>query len=230
MHHYLDIRRIKRLSFFGSAAVAVGLISMVVGIILAFSSPETSGLVLSTSFAGLIISQLGFQLRTRWARHPRIDELLDEALKGLDERHAIFHYLLGASHALVTPAGVFAVCTTTLEGDVAFTHGRWVHTPPPGRSGRTPKPRTLAEPSRQAETEVTQLKKTLARRLPARADLSLQPLLVFLHPNAQIESQGSPFRALHVKKLKAYLRALPRGETLSQAEVRTLAQTLGQEA
>ncbi len=166
MHHYIDARHIRRLTFLGTAAIAVGLASMVVGIILAFKSPEASGLVLSTSFAGLIISQLGFQLRTRWARHPRIDELLDDALKGLDERHAIFHYLLGASHALVAPAGVFAVCTTTLEGEVAFSDGRWMHTPPPGRSGRSPKPRALAEPTRQAETEVSRLRKARARRLP----------------------------------------------------------------
>ncbi len=229
MHHYLDARRIKRLSFIGAAAIAIGLVSMVGGIFLAFTSPEASALVLTTSFAGLITSQLGFQLRTRWARHPRIDELLDEALKGLDERHAVFHYLLGASHALVAPAGIFAICSTTLEGEVTYKDGRWVHTPPPGRSGRTPKPRSLSEPSRQAEAEVRQLTKALARRMPERAELPIQPLLVFLHPNARVESQGSPFRALHVKQLKAYLRSQPRGQTLTQDEVRSLAQAMGQE-
>jgi len=230
MHHYLDARRLKRLSFTGTAAIVVGIVSMLVGIVLSFTSTEATGLVLSTSFVGLIISQLGFQLRSRWARHPRIDEQLDETLKALDERHAIFHYLLGASHALISPAGVFAVCTTTLEGEVAYRDGRWLHTPPPGRSGRESKSRALAEPSRQAEAEVGSLKKALARHLPSRTEIAVQPLLVFMHPNARVESQRAPFRALHIKQLKAFLRSLPRGDSLSQAEVRDLAQALGQEA
>jgi hypothetical protein len=178
------------------------------------------------SFGGLILSQIGNTQRSRWGKHPRMDEMLDEALKGLDERYALFHYLLSASHALVTPSGVFALCTTAIEGEISYRDGKWWRERPARRGGAARR-QSLSEPGSQTAGEAERLKKDLRRRL--RRDEVPQPeaILVFVHANAQVGAEGAPFQAVHIKKLKSHLRSLPKAKTLSAGDVRLLAEPVG---
>ena len=226
MRRYIDNRKVKRMAALGTAGLVVGVLSMLVGLGISFIERENAPLVLSTSFMGVIIAQLGLTQRSRWGGHPRTDETLDDSLKGLDDRYAIFHYLLGASHTLVCPAGVFAVCTTSLEGEIAYKGGQWMHTPPAGRRNRPSKPRSLGQPDRETSAEVERLKKALAKHLGGAPTVNPQPLLVFLHQNARVEDVDAPYRALHAKKLKAYLRGLPKAATLPHDQVEGLARAL----
>jgi hypothetical protein len=228
MQSYIDAGRIRRAATLGSVAIGFGLLSMILSIGLAFTRPESMGLVLVTSFTGLLVSQVGIYLRNRWGRSPRMDEILDDALKGLDDRYVFIHYMVGASHALICPAGILAVCTSDLQGEARYEDGGWVHTPPPARSGRASKPRPLSEPKRQTQGEVEHLRKALTRHLPESTELPIEPLLVFVHPDSQIRDVGAPFRATHVKKLKAHLRTAGRRPTLSPAQIGTLLRSLGQ--
>jgi hypothetical protein len=225
MRRYIDNRKVKRMATLGTAGLVIGVLSMLVGLALSFLARENAPLVLSTSFMGVIIAQLGLTQRSRWGGHPRTDETLDDSLKGLDERYAVFHYLLGASHALICPSGIYAVCTTTLEGEISYQDGQWQHTPPSRRS-RPSKPRSLGQPDRETTAEVERLRKALTKHLGAEPEERIRPLLVFLHPNARVEDIDAPYRALHAKKLKAYLRSLAKSPTLPPDKVEALARTL----
>ncbi|MCJ7708752.1 MAG: hypothetical protein MUO38_14190, partial [Anaerolineales bacterium] len=55
----------------------------------------------------------------------------------------------------------------------------------------------------------------------------IEPILVLIHPNAQVETEKPPFTAIHIKKLKGFLRSLPKGPTLAAEEVASLARGLG---
>jgi hypothetical protein len=216
---------IRRNSTIGTVATVAGIALMVGAIALALTRQELFNLTLMVSFGGLILSQIGNTQRSRWGKHPRMDEMLDEALKGLDERYALFHYMLAANHALMTPSGVFALCTTAIEGEISFQDGRWWRERRARRGGSRRQP--LSEPGSQTAGVAQRLGRDLGRRL-GRDDLpEAEAILVFVHPNAQLDAGEAPFQSVHIKKLKAHLRGLPKAKTLSAEDVRALARSVG---
>ncbi len=218
MQRYIDAAKVRRYSRLGSALSFAGLALMLASIVLAFTRQEEFSLILATSFSGLTLSQLGMFLRNRWGRHPRMDEMLDEALKGLDERYAIFHYLLGASHALFTPAGVFALCTSDVGGEIQYQDGAWVRTRPRPSLLHRSRLQRLPDPTGQVQADARRLARTLQRRLRLDHELPVQPILVFVNPRAELSVEAALYPVVHLKKLKAYLRSLPRarGPTAEQ--------------
>jgi hypothetical protein len=55
----------------------------------------------------------------------------------------------------------------------------------------------------------------------------IKPILVFLHPETTTNADNAPIPAVHLKKLKAAIRKFDKGQTLDQAEVLQLADSLG---
>jgi hypothetical protein len=227
MQRYIDTRRVKRRRTFGLVLTISGLVLMLGAVAASFLYPAYITIIFGASLIGLLVSQTGRQVFDRWGRSPRIDEVLDAGLKGLDGRYATFHYALGASHALFCPSGIFALCTSDIDGKIEYTPGKWLRTPAKPSRFRPSGPRPLAEPARQTASEVAALQRTLAKHFKREEAIPVQPILVFLHPNADVEAASAPFAAVHVKKLKAHLRSLPKGDTLSAEEVRTLARAVG---
>jgi hypothetical protein len=226
MQRYVNDRLIRRNRFIGTAGTVTGIVLMVGAIIIALTRPQLFNLTLMVSFGGLILSQIGNTQRSRWGKHPRMDEVLDEALKGLDERYALFHYLLAASHALVTPSGIFALCTTAIEGEISYQDGKWWRERP-ARRGGAPRRQSLSEPGSQTAGEAERLGKDLRRRL-GRDDIpSPEAILVFVHANAQVSAEEAPFDTVHIKKLKSHIRSLSKAKTLSAEDVRALGESLG---
>ncbi len=222
MQRYLDAARVRRYSRLGNGLSLSGLVLMIASIVLAFTRQEEFTLILAASFSGLTLSQIGMLLRNRWGRHPRMDELLDEALKGLDERYAIFHYLLGASHALFSPAGAFALCTSDADGEIHYRDGTWVRIRPrPGLLSKT-RAQRLPDPAGQVNADARRMTRQLQRLLNLETELPVRPILVFVHPEAQLVVEGAPFPAVHLKKLKAYLRSLPRARGLTAEQIASL--------
>lgn len=221
MLRYLDVAKVRRYSRLGNVLSVTGLAVMIASIVLAFTRPEAFSLILAASFSGLTLSQVGMILRNRWGRHPRMDELLDEALKGLDDRYAIFHYLLGASHALFSPAGAFALCTSDADGEILYQNGTWVRLRPrPSLLSRSRQQR-LPDPAGQVEADARRMARQVQRLLRLEHELPVRPILVFVHPGAQLTAEGAPFPTVHLKKLKAYLRSLPRarGPTVTTEQI-----------
>lgn len=222
MQRYIDAAKVQRYRSLGSSLSFAGLAMMIAAIVLAFTRQEEFFLILATSFSGLTLSQMGMFLRNRWGRRPRMDERLDEALKGLDDRYAIFHYLLGASHALFSPAGVFALSTSDADGEIQYQEGAWVRIrPKPGLLSRSRLQR-LPDPTGQVRAEAHRLARTLQRRLRLDHELPVQPILVFISPRADLSVEGAPFPVVHLKKLKAYLRSLPRARGLTAEQISNL--------
>ncbi|MEW6566978.1 MAG: hypothetical protein AB1449_02190 [Chloroflexota bacterium] len=222
MQRYIDAPKVRRYGKLGSVLSFGGLALMIAGIVLAFARREEFFLILATSFSGLTLTQLGTLLRNRWGRHPRMDELLDDALKGMDDRYAIFHYLLGAAHALFCSAGVFALCTSDVDGEISYQGGVWIRLrPKPGLLSRS-RVQRLPDPAAQIRSDVARLRRTIARQLSLEGDLAVLPILVFVHPQAEVRAEGAPFPAVHIKKLKPYLRSLPKTRGLTPEQVSAL--------
>lgn len=223
MRLYIPEARVRRYARIGLIATLMGLACMINGIVLVFVRQDLIGVILGSSFLGLLLTQVGMAFRNQWGRQPRMDQVLDEALKGLDDRYAVFHYLLDASHAVFAPEGVYVLLTTDLDGDIRCEDGAWVRYRPSRRKGRPPSRQRLDDPGRRVGPEAERLRKTLTRRLGLAEAPEIQPILVFVHPHAEVHAGDAPVATVHLKKLKAFLRARPRRRPLPPDQLAALA-------
>lgn len=223
MQSYINASKVRRNGVIARILTYGGLGIMGLGLLVSFQEPVRIDLVFLMFFVGMIASQIGIPMRNRWDRRPRMDEVLDSALKGLDKRYAVFHYSLGAKHVLFSPAGVFALIPRLESGKIRYTNGTWTRTTPRKRRifrrGGTRKIRGI---ERQSRTEITRASKNVEVN-----PLSIRALIVFVHPGAALQAEGAPSPAAHVKKLKPGLRKMTKAETLSALQVNSLAAERG---
>jgi hypothetical protein len=117
------IRRRKgigRWTMYGGIALSIG------AVVLIFQNESAFLLSLIGVLVGTLLSQVGMVIYGRFGREPRMDEVLDGVMKGLDDEYALFHYYLGTDHALFTPAGPYAILPKLEEGEINFEDGSWV--------------------------------------------------------------------------------------------------------
>ena len=221
MRQYIDLAKVKRNARLARILSFGGLAFMGLGLLISFRPPYRIDLVLGLFLAGILASQVGLPMRNRWDRRPRIDEVLDGALKGLDQRFAIFHYSLGARHVLICPGGVFAVIPRLENGLIQYSDGYWTRTTNKSGLLRRAGTRRVRGIEREIAVEVDRASSHL--ELP----FEVRPFIVFLHAGAEMDVRESPELATHLKKLKTALRKLPKAQTLSKPQIEQLATDRG---
>jgi hypothetical protein len=227
MRNYLDQRRVTRNSRLSKVLIIVGLGSMVVAFLVSLGRSLYINQVLVFALIGTVISQIGMALYNRWGRRPRVDEVLDHMLKGLDDRFAVFHYSLGTAHVLICPAGAYALLPNFDEGDVTYSDGKiWVD---PGKGGilRRSRRKQLKNIDNDAKSAEEAIDKALKMSAPGESQKSIGSIHVFMRENSQVNVKDSPYLTTHMKKLKNVVRRLPKGKSFSKEEIESLAQILG---
>ncbi len=211
--HIQSRRRIGRYAFFGGFGL------LIVGLIISLSSQsriELFPLSLACLVIGVVLSQFGGYYVRRFDRGELPHLALSKALKGFDDRYTLVHYGTPASHVLLTPDALYAMVAKPQAGRVAYQDGRWRNPSGLRRLLTWMSEEGLGNPTREAGAEVARLQRFLARRLPD-TPVEVQPLIVFLNANADIDAAASPVPALHVKKLKDWLRSRPKGDLPREA-------------
>ena len=216
MQQYIDSAKVKRNARLARILSFGGLAVMGLGLLISFRPPYRIELVLGLFLVGILASQIGLSMRNRWDRRPRIDEILDGALKGLDQRFAIFHYSLGARHVLICPGGVFAVIPRVENGLISYSDGSWTRTTNKGGLLRRAGTRSIRGIEGEISSEVDRAGSRL--NLP----FAVRPFIVFLHAGAEMDIRESPELATHLKKFKSSLRKLPKAQTLSAQQIKQL--------
>jgi len=217
MRQHIDAAKVRRNARLSRILSFGGLGVMGLGLLISFRPPYRVDLVLGLFLVGILASQIGLPMRNRWDRRPRIDEILDGALKGLDQRFGIFHYSLGARHVLICPGGVFAVIPRSENGVINYSDGRWTRTTSKGGLLRRAGTRKIRGIRREAASEVDRAASHLNLSFPVR------PFIVFLHGGAEMDVRQGPELSTHIKKLKSAIRKLPKAETLTPRQVEKLA-------
>jgi hypothetical protein len=187
------LRRIAKILTFGAGIDGGGPAGL-------FAGYREYGVALGLSVIGLAGSQMGTMMMRRWPENGRSDQIFDAALKGLDGRHALYHYLLGCRHALFTPRGVLALFPVAEPGRYEARDGVLWRTRIK-RGVAAGKASDVGRLASQADTEGADLEQRLSRRLPDRAEWDVLPVLVFVHPEARLEADGFSPPVVHLKKL-----------------------------
>lgn len=211
---YRDEERLSKLKKRGQQASIVGFLLLLGGFVLVFLTVRY--LILFQTVAligGFGLTQYGLYLQHRYARSPRPDEVLDEAVKSVARDGVMYHYLLPAPHVLLTPAGpiVFALKYQTgiihAEGDKWTQKGlgfrRFF-----GQEG-------LGNPTRDAEKMVASLAGYISQNAPEIEEVPIAAMIVFTSKNTdELDVAGSRIPAMHYSKVKGFMKQQGKGTPL----------------
>jgi hypothetical protein len=224
MQRYIKEKGIERKAKLGKILTFGGLAVVVVIFIYSLQSDVLNNSFLIIVLIAMLLSQYGIFLDNRWGKHPRIDEVFDQALKGFDSKYSLFHYELGANHVLISPSGVHALIPVILEGEISYDDEKWYQTRIRRGKERTKKIKNLIT---DAAIEVRSLTKALKKRLEDQEIPEVKPILVLLHDDATSNASNAPIPIVHQKKLKSLIRKLGKGPTLDEGQVLQVADSLG---
>jgi hypothetical protein len=205
MRTFRNDKFIQKRANIGRYVSLFGLGVLVLGLIISFSAPELIGISFLTLIVGFIASQVGIYYGNRYARLDRPDEVLSKALKGFDDRYTLYQYSTPAGNVLVTPNACCVFVVKMQSGPIAYQDGKWKHGIGWKRLFRLFAQEGLGNPGNDVQLEMNSLKRYLDKHLPG-VEIPLQPVIVFGNDTAVIDANESPVPAMHVKKLKDWLR------------------------
>lgn len=237
-----------------------GLGLMLGGLVVSFLGLDYIAWSYGALFAGLFLFNAGARDHRRFARRPREDEAVAQALRGLDHRFRLVQYLPGvpANHVLITPGGVFVLEARHHFGNITV-HGpryerRWNWLLMIGSLAEG----GIGNPARDAERAATAMRAYLAAKSGVGADapggepgsgpeqaqptaretaeggppaqetseaaadgVPVYPVVLFLHPQAQVAAYDPAVPTLTPRDLKSWLRKqVPRVRLTATAQRR----------
>ncbi len=204
-------RKISHLLFF------ISLGGMILGFFFTWTADPTSGASQLSCFILpilLLLTLTSVRMANVWIREPRPVDVLNSSLKGLGPKHTIFHHLLPAPHVLIGPEGVFTLTVVWQDKAYRVKGKKWY-----GDEGFLRKLNgylrqdLIGNPFNDATLHAQQVQR-LINKIAPDAEIAVQPLVVFTHPNASFEQEDPLYPVLYAdpkKKpsLRQYLRELP---------------------
>ena len=209
----------------------IGLVILVGGMIVSFSRPELIILSFGALIVGFLLSQIGIYFTNRWGREPRPDQLLNQALKGLDSKYRIYHFMSPASHLLVGPAGIWILFPRHQKGVITYTRGRWRQ-----RGGgilqgymRIFAQEGLGRPDYDIANEMQNVQNFLEKNMPTEEIPPIQAALIFTTDKAILsfnEEEPPPVPTLYINKLKELIRKSAKSKPITPEKIQEVAQLL----
>jgi len=220
---YRDEERIEKLKKRSRRVSLIGFLIMASGLVAYFLAPslgefnerdvflyETASLVV-----GFGLVQYGLYLQHRYARTPRPDEVLDEALKSVAKDGVLYHYLLPAPQVLLTPAGPIVFVLKYQTGVIRADGDKWSQKGLGfrrffGQEG-------LGNPTNESEKMIKSLAGFISHQAPDIEEVPIGAIIVFTSKNRdELDVSGSRIPAMHYTKVKGYLRQQGKGAPLPQ--------------
>ncbi|MEJ2599773.1 MAG: hypothetical protein P8Z00_15665 [Anaerolineales bacterium] len=204
--------RIAQVAMIGGLAVLAG------GMYISFSMPERFTLSLAALMVGFVLSQVGIYYSNRWSRRPRPDEVINKALKGLDGRHTLYHYIAPVRHLLVGPRGLWILIPMHQSGKISYAKGRWKQ-----RGGnfymKIFAQESLGRPDLDVAADVETMQNFLKQKLGEDSKIpDIQAALVFFNPKAEVLVNGdteAPAYTVKADDLKDLVRKKSKQKSIS---------------
>jgi len=219
-------RLVRRNARIGQITSIGGLLVLASGMVISFTRPELFSLSMAALLGGFTLSQVGIYFGNRWGRRPRPDELLNQALKGLDGRYSLYHYITPAAHLLVGPVGVWALLPRNQRGTITYENGRWRQ-----KGGnlylKIFAQEGLGRPDLEIASEVNAVQRYLTDLLGEEGKVpEVQAALVFTNENVEVLADDAPVPTLHIRKLKDFVRKTAKNKPISLDKAKEIQQSL----
>jgi hypothetical protein len=211
-----------------------GLIVLAGGMVLSFSPNYARYFYLSllALLFGFILSQIGIYFTNRFGRRPRPDEQLNQALKGLDGKYSIYHYMTPVPHLLVGPSGVWILLPRSQKGRITFVNNRWKQI---GGSIylKIFAQESLGRPDLDLVSDKEKLAQYFQNNLPELEIPPIQAALVFTNPAVNIdipEEADPPAVTVTGDKLKEAVRKVAKSKPINQQTLEQIFDVLPEES
>lgn len=209
-------RLIQRNARIGQITSITGLLVLAGGMYISFTRQELFLVSVLALLVGFGLSQIGIYFGNRWGRRPRPDEMLDAALKGLDDRYSLFHYTTPTSHLLVGPAGVWVLMPRHQGGKITYDEGkgRWRQ-----KGGnwylKIFAQESLGRPDLEMGAEIHSITSYLGDRLTEKDVPDIQAALILTNENTEVVADNAPAPTMPVRKLKDFIRKTAKSKPIS---------------
>ena len=225
MKVYINQGYIKRRAAVGKYASLIGLVVLGGGLIISLRNPRLFFISFGTLILGFLLSNVGIYYANRYVRPDRPDAVLGQALKGLDNRYALYQFLLPASQVLREPGGLTVFVPRPQEGLTSYQGGKWRNKQGWSRVLRWVGQEGLGKPELELERETQALRDWLEKKTPD-LDVPVRGVVLFTHPNAELQLDAPPVTVLRPKQLKGWLRRAGKLPPLSKETSNGLTQLL----
>ena len=222
-------RLIKRNARIGQVTSITGLVILAGGMFISFTRPEMFSISLVALLVGFGLSQIGIYFVNRWGRRPRPDEMLNDALKGLDGRYSLYHYSTPTSHLLVGPAGIWVLMPRQQAGTITYDDNkkRWRQ-----KGGsiylKIFAQENLGRPDLEIGSELHAVSRFLEDHLDKEQIPEVSAALVMTNEKCVVEAENAPAPTLEAKKLKDFIRKTAKSKPISLDLVKEIQDSINQ--
>ncbi|HVF24294.1 MAG TPA: hypothetical protein VNA23_00305 [Anaerolineales bacterium] len=227
-------KRINRNGRIGRWSILAALIILGTGMYLSVTNntdPQMFTFSAVALIVGFVLMQIGIYMGNRYGRSPRPDEKLDTGFKGLNHDFVLYHYSTPVSHLLLGPAGVWVLLPYHQRGQATFKKNRWkmsgggfaqAYMRIFGQEG-------LGRPDLEASSEITVLKKYLAKHIDQAEIPQINALMVFTSDDVEIDGEDATIPALKVKQIKEFIRKRVKDKTITPNVLSKIKSLFGEE-
>ena len=219
---------IEKRSTWGRRIMSLGFAILLFAVLLSFNRQTLLGAYV-VMLIGLSILNAGLFVGGKWMRKPRVDELLDKALKGVNHSSRLYNYLLPVDHVILAPVGLFVLTLKSQDGQIVAQGEEWRRRLNLWGSFRALFQPWMGNPGRQARKKVAKVQSWLQTHLPD-AEVPVRPVIVFMNPKAELQLEDPAVPAAALADLKGYLRTALKEKRLPQTTLKALTDLCDEQA
>ncbi len=185
----------------------VGLGALFIGLMSSMRYP-----LLSYAFLliGLLGAAIGSYMANHYVREPRADQVLAQALDGLDKRFALYSYYLPSNHVLASHLGLTVLEPRAQSGEITFQKGRWHHQAGWRKILQIFGEPTLGRPDQDLLQEIKWVKEWVEKAMPEE-EIPVNGIIVFTNPKVTLNLKDQPpVPAVTAEELPRFLKESPR--------------------
>jgi hypothetical protein len=213
---------IRRRSKLGTYASLGGLGVLVAGFVASFQQ-NLIWVSLIAIILGFILAQYGNYSLRRWGRSPRPDEIIETSLKGFDDRYHYYAWSLSMPYVLLSPQGIYIFTVRDQSGQISVNGSQWKSKFNISKLLMAFASEGLGNPTNEGLDHASRLTAWIKGKLPEFSG-TVQPIIVFTDPRAQLEITAPTVPVVAPKDLKKWLRGAGKGDTLKSADLKALEQ------
>jgi hypothetical protein len=198
-------------------------------LVLSFTT-DYIALAYATLLGGFVIAMVGSYLANKWIKPPRADLVLEKSLKGFDNKHHLYNYLLPAEHVLLTPSAVLVFKTKYHDGEITCKNGKWNRPWQWTRLFGAMAQEPLGDPLAELQLEMRKMQQLITQSLENGATIPVDGYVVFTDPRARLALDDPAAPVLSANELKDTLRKNKRTQVLPNPVVENLERVLNEHA
>lgn len=220
--HEKNIRRNAKIGQYTSLA---SLIILAGGMYISFIYPALIYVSFAALLVGFVTSQVGIYFGNRWGRHPRADERLTAALKGLTRDYTMYHYLTPVNHLLVGPAGIWIIEPYYQRGTIKSDGKKWTQ-----KGGgfllaylKIFAQEGLGRPDIEIKSDLENMNNAFKKALLDGQELPpINAVLVFTDDRVILDAAEAPNPTLKLDQLKEFFRKTAKQTPFPASEIKRI--------